>query len=378
MIYAVPRLSSDELAVLAQIDEMKTQLGFSTRTPSRRWSGLLRRNSLARAIQGSNSIEGFVVTKDDAVAAAENAEPLEASDETWQAITGYRDAMTYVLQLADDQHFSYASSLIKSLHFMMMKYDLAKRPGSWRPGPIYVQRDDGERVYEGSEAQLLPALVEELVEDLNRAQPAHCIVKAAMAHLNLVMIHPFSDGNGRMARCLQALVLARDGNLHPVFCSIEEYLGRNTPAYYDVLAAVGGGKWRPTHDARPWMRFCLRAHFFQVSTQIRRMKELALIWNAVEEEATRRRLPERVIVALVDAAQGYGVRNASYRKSAEVSEQTASRDLKDLVEQGLLVAAGERRGRTYLGSPTLRELFERLKLPRDIRDPFAKPRKSSR
>jgi Fic family protein len=49
-----------------------------------------------------------------------------------------------------------------------------------------------------------------------------------MAHLNLVMIHPFRDGNGRMARCLQSVVLAREGVLSPVFMSVEEYLGRNT------------------------------------------------------------------------------------------------------------------------------------------------------
>ena len=53
-----------------------------------------------------------------------------------------------------------------------------------------------------------------------------------MAHLNLVMIHPFEDGNGRMSRALQSLVLARDHIVAPEFASIEEYLGRNTPAYY--------------------------------------------------------------------------------------------------------------------------------------------------
>jgi len=63
-----------------------------------------------------------------------------------------------------------------------------------------------------------------------------------MAHLNLTMIHPFSDGNGRMARCLQSLVLARGGKLSPEFLSIEEYLGRNTPSYYQVLSAVAQGE----------------------------------------------------------------------------------------------------------------------------------------
>ncbi|NIA03686.1 MAG: hypothetical protein GWP12_04075 [Nitrospirae bacterium] len=66
------------------------------------------------------------------------------------------------------------------------------------------------------------------------------MVRAGMAHLNLVMVHPFKDGNGRMARALQTLVLARERILAPQFSSIEEYLGRNTPAYYGVLAEEDG------------------------------------------------------------------------------------------------------------------------------------------
>src|SRR5687767_8009543 len=56
---------------------------------------------------------------------------------------------------------------------------------------------------------------------------------------------------------LQTLVLARGQIVAPVFSSIEEYLGRNTQAYYDVLAEVGQGAWNPERDARPWLRFCL-------------------------------------------------------------------------------------------------------------------------
>ena len=65
------------------------------------------------------------------------------------------------------------------------------------------------------------------------------------------MIHPFSDGNGRMGRALQTLVLARDGILSPPFSSIEEYLGAksNTEAYYDVLRTGAAGTWQPERDA---------------------------------------------------------------------------------------------------------------------------------
>lgn len=371
MLFTTPQLTAEELAVARQIDELRTRLGYATRTPARRWTGVLRRNSFARAIQGSNSIEGYNVTVDDAIAAVEGEEPLDAASETWAAVTGYREAMTYVLQLADDVHFTYSASLIRSLQFMMLKYDLTKHPGSWRRGPIYVHNEErDERLYEGPPADVVPSLIEELVVELNRLNDAPCTVRAAMAHLNLVMIHPFSDGNGRMARCLQALVLARNGNLDPVFCSIEEYLGHNTAAYYQVLADVGAGAWHPERDARPWVRFCLTAHYRQATTHLHRVTELGKIWNAIEQEVVKRKLPERTIVALVDAAMRFRVRNATYRSMAEVTDQLASRDLKLLADEKLLMPVGERRGRFYVGARDLMALVEGIKQPLRVEDPF--------
>ncbi len=336
---------------------------------------MLARNSLARAIRGSNSIEGYNVTVDDAIAAVEGEPPLDAAAETWEAIIGYREAMTYILQLVDDPHFSYSAGFIRGLHYMLLKYDLPKHPGRWRLGPIYVHNDErDERVYEGPPAELIPELVEELITELNRPQDdVPCILRAAMAHLNLVMIHPFADGNGRMARCLQALVIARDGNREPTFCSIEEYLGQNVAAYYQALAVAGGGAWNPERDTRPWVRFCLTAYYRQAMTELHRTTQLHEIWNAVETETAKRHLPERVIAPLVDASMRRRLRNGSYRKLTDVSDAMASKDLKLLVDEGLLQPFGERRGRFYRASERLMGVVEGIKKPMHVEDPFEEP-----
>lgn len=148
--------------------------------------------------------------------------------------------MTYVVALAGDQHFEYTPGLIRSLHFMMAEHDLDAGPGLWRPGAIWIRNDATDQiVYEAPDSDLVPDLVDELVEQLSSARGVHPMIRAAMAHLNLVMIHPFRDGNGRMARCIQTLVLTRDGIVVPEFCSVEEYLGANTEGYYGVLGQVG-------------------------------------------------------------------------------------------------------------------------------------------
>ena len=134
--------------------------------------------------------------------------------------------MTYAMQLAKSKR-TIDPSVLLGLHFMIMKYKLQKNPGQWRPGPIWVEDKDGKVLYTAPDRELVEDLVEKTLEDVN--QSTHpVVVTAARAHLNLVMIHPWSHGNGRMARCLQTLVLASEGFLDTVFSSIEEYLGRNT------------------------------------------------------------------------------------------------------------------------------------------------------
>jgi Fic family protein len=373
VLFALPSLSKEEEAVIARVNEARETLRFSLRQQPRRWTGLLQRTTFARAIQGSNSIEGFNVTLEDAIAAVEKDEPLDAGSEAWQAVVGYRTAMTYVLRLAADPHFSYSEALLKGLHFMMLGHDLAKHPGSWRPGWVCVRNEpSGRIVYEGPDVALVPGLMAELVADLNAPGNFSPLIKGAMAHLNLAMIHPFSDGNGRMARCLQSLVLAREQILEPEFCSIEEYLGENTRTYYDVLAEVGAGGWHPERDPRPWIRFCLTAHFRQARTLLRRLHRAGRIWEETERIVRENGLPERMALALYDAASGLRVRNPLYRSAAGISLNLASRDLAQLADLGLLVAHGEKRGRYYVASDAIKAIDrrEREKEPRDEEDPF--------
>lgn len=360
MIFATPELHADDRRALTLIEEQRRRLRIHVAEP-RRWVGRLRRTTLARAIQGSNSIEGYVVGLDDALAAVENAEPTSAADETWQAVLGYRNAMTYVLQLATDPFFTLNEALLKSLQFMMAQYDLRANPGMWRRGDIYVRNDaTGKVVYQGADPDDVPALMAELIAsvDTSTAPP---LVRAAMAHLNLVMIHPFSDGNGRMARCLQTLVLAREGILAPQFSSVEEYLGANTDAYYAVLADVGRGHWSPAGDARPWIRFMLTAHYRQGATLLRRVAESQALWQLIEEIVAPTRTPPRSLPTLFDAAQGQRISRSTYLSSLDepVSDPVATRDLRALVEAGFLVATGEKRGRRYQASPSLTGLRSR-------------------
>ncbi|MFI5382565.1 MAG: Fic family protein [Tepidisphaerales bacterium] len=370
MIFGLPEIPADQLDVVRRVQELRHKLKYAT-SERRVWTRHLLRAELAQAVQSSIGIEGYQVSLADAMAIVDGDEPPEAKGEPRSANRGYQQAMTYILQLADDPHFTYSTDLLRSLHYMMLSYDLDMRPGRWRTGDVYVtQGDRGTVAYEAPDPDGVPALMHELIDSLNAAGDQPALIRASLAHLNLAMIHPFKDGNGRMARALHTLVLAREGILAPEFCSIERFLARFPHRYYSVLAEVGQGRWQPHRDAAPWTRFCLTAHYWQAANLLKNTREQEQIWTALEGLASADRLPERMLPALFDATMHWGLSNATYRRAAEVSDAVATRDLNVLVKKGLLEPVGEKRGRTYLSGRKLTEIEDRFLRPPDHADPF--------
>jgi Fic family protein len=371
MIYTLPGPEGPDLAVLEMIRRQHAILTNLLSGERRRWTGSLRRSAMARAIRGSNSIEGYNATLDQAVAAIANEPPAEYTD-TWLATKGYRDALTYILQAASDPYFEFSKQFLKSLHFMMVGHEMSKSPGQWRGGSIYVvNQASGQTVYEAPDAGEVNDLVEELVTELKSYEgKIWPPLLGAMAHLNLTMIHPFRDGNGRMARALQTLVIAKAGMTDPILCSIEEWLGENTQDYYQVLAEVGQGVWSPGNNALPFVRFCLKAHYQQGQRLIRRSQEYAVIYEKVHALVKSLDLNERCEIPLFDSCTGVRITNTRYRTETEVSEYVASRDLKKLTDLGLLEPEGDGRGRAYRAGPQLLEIRKQTRTVRKVDDPY--------
>jgi Fic family protein len=372
MIHEYPKLEAIDQDVLGLIREQRNLLRYQVAHNPLRWKGFLSRNTEARALQGSNSIEGINADADEAMAIVDNERPETLEDETARALQGYRQAMTYIIRTHDDPHTTINAQFIRSLHFMMLNYDMTKLPGQWRTGPIYVVNEmTKETEYEGAPAEEIPGLIDELVAQLNSSDAVESsTVLGAMAHLNLVMVHPFKDGNGRMARALQTLVISQNGISSPTFCSIEEWLGRNTLAYYDILREVGQGRWNPRNSALPWVRFCLRAHYQQAATLMKRNNHIGRVWGEISQICKDQGLPERMESALLDAAFGYKVRNNRYREENDISDAVAGRDLRRLCELEWLEPVGEKRGRFYVASRVLLAIPQKTRENRRAADPY--------
>jgi len=377
MLFPVPSLGVADRRVLDEIEAMRHELRYQVRA-QQKWTDGLRRFLTADAVAASNSIEGFRVSTADAVDLMDGERDVEVSDENREETLAYQRMMSYVQALHDTRDFAYSKGLLCSMHWMLQghRHSPRKPAGQWRRGPVYVTdpRDPSVAAYTAPDADQVPQLMDELVEWLNAENGGtHPLVRAAMAHLNLVSIHPWADGNGRMSRSLQTLMIAREGVLAPEFSSIEAWLGRpgNTWEYYQQLGRRGA-TYLPDQDVAEWVRFNLTAYHQQAQTVHFRVRRASWLWTRLAEFADRKGLDERTISALYEAAAAGRVRRARFEHSEDLSLQQAQRDLRDLVTAGILAPVGRTRARFYQpGEAFPQDVLEFAATPVTLDDPYA-------
>jgi Fic family protein len=363
-IYATPPKSSALERRLTELDGLRRYLAQQLGESAQPWTGALRRLAAAEATVGSTSIEGYGASIEDTVEILAGRHPAKTPEETQRIIAAYGQAMDRVAALADDPHFRWSSQTILELHFLICHPQPDARPGRLREGPVMVTRGLGRDPYRPPTSSEVRGQVDELAAWLESGDlPRHPVVRAAMAHLNLVSIHPFRDGNGRVARVVQSLVLAKEGLLRPELVSIEPYLGRHTREYYSVLEEVQGPAFDPRRDASPWVEFCIEAHVFE-ATERRRWLEIAFARHAFCEQLVREHAyPERFVAALDQALLGLPVTNADYRREARIASPTAVQDLQRLRHHGWLDQSGGGRSVRYVASKKLQERWSEVGAP---------------
>lgn len=356
MLFPVPELSASDSRVLADVDRMRLELRHELQDRPGKWTGGLRKFLTADAVSASNSIEGFRVSTVDVEDLIAGERDVEVSEENKAETLAYERMMTYIQTLHDAGDFGYSKGFLNALHWMLQGHRHSERrpAGQWRRGPVYVTdaRDPSIAAYTAPNADLVPSLMDELIEWLNNDDGSHPLVRAAMAHLHLVCIHPWADGNGRMSRSLQTLMIAREGVLAPEFSSIEGWLGRpgNTWEYYQVLARRGS-TYAPDQDVSDWIRFNLTAYHQQAQAVHARWVRSGNVWTMLEEYVHGIRLDERVVSALHDVAMSGRARRTRYEQAEGLSVQQAQRDLRDLVSLGVLESVGRTRARFYTAGP---------------------------
>jgi Fic family protein len=359
VIFGTPTLSGVMREKLEELNTLRSSLTHEVQTRSR-WMGSLRREVRASSIESSTSIEGFSVSPEEALALTSGREAPDQGGENRQAVACYARAMDHVGTMAVDPAFRWLDRVILDLHFDACYFQPDKDPGLWRTGPIGVTAADGSLEYRGPEADSVVGLMDEVVAWLAEGDlDVDVVVRAAMAHLHVVSVHPFRDGNGRVARIVQSLVLAREGLGSPEFFSIEEYLRDHTQEYYAALRETQGGSYQPLRGASDWVAFCLEAHLAQARRRLAQVEQAAARWQRLEDLAGSRGWPDRLVIALEQSLLG-GTDRSSYAGKADISPATASADFRRLVDAGLVDQRGRSRNIDYVAAPALRREIDQI------------------
>jgi Fic family protein len=220
--------------------------------------------------------------------------------------------------------------------------------GAWRgdaTGPMQLVSGSvgKEKVhYEAPAAPLLPGEMGRFLAWANDANRTDAVLRAALAHLWFVTIHPFDDGNGRVARAIADWQLARSENSAQRFYSMSAQIRNERDDYYDILERTQKG----TLDVTPWVEWflgCLGRAFDGTETALAAVLRKARFWERAFRLAVndRQRL---VLNRLLDGLTGK-LTTRKWAVLAKCSHDTALRDIQSLMDQGLL-KKGEGGGRS--------------------------------
>ncbi len=210
--------------------------------------------------------------------------------------------------------------------------------GAWRTaetGPMQVVSGPigRERVhYEAPASERLDADMSRFLDWFETAAPDP-VLKAGVAHLWFVTIHPFDDGNGRIARAIADLALARAEGSAQRFYSMSAQIRTERRAYYDMLERAQKGDL----DITPWLLWfigCLDRAFDGAETILASVMRKARFWESVAGQPLNER-QRKVINRLLDGFEGK-LTNAKWAALTKASSDTALRDINDLLRRGIL------------------------------------------
>lgn len=213
--------------------------------------------------------------------------------------------------------------------------------GRWRPveaGPMQVVSGPlgRERVhFEAPAAERLSGEMAAFIAWCNAAEAQDPLLRAAIAHLWFVTIHPFEDGNGRLARALADMMLARADGCPERFYSMSTQIEAERKAYYQILERTQRGDG----DITAWLEWflgCLERAIDQADLLTAGVLRKAEVWRILNGGPPVNDRQKLVVNRLLDDFKG-GLTTTKYAKLAKCSADTALRDIQDLVARGVLV-----------------------------------------
>ncbi len=312
------------------------------------WEKRFREEALVRTVHHGTHLEGNQLDFEEAkeVVLSQNLHSVRTRDV--QEVINYREVMDYLEKAVADKKQSISEAMFKRIHQLVVnKIMPANLSGQYRLKRVVIKdSSNGQVTFRPPEPEQIPYLINQFLTWLNKTnqEEMHTAIKAGIAHYELVRIHPFLDGNGRVARSIATLILYSEGYDIRRFFSLEEYYDKDPLTYYEHLQQAGGG------DLTPWLEYFVKG----IATEFEKIK--LRIQKLSSDNQLKHKLGGKQVflnerqTKLVEYIQETGfLQNQAFPSLfPDYSEDTILRDLKDLMDKDLIRKIGKTKGAKYI------------------------------
>jgi Fic family protein len=315
-----------------KISGQMNALGFSSKEEA-------ALNTLTLDVVKSSEIEGEQLNYDQVRSSIarrlgiESAGLIYASRNIEGVVDMTLDAtQNYMHQLTNERLFGWHAALFPTGYSGLYQIEV----GRYRNGEMQVVSGamGKEKIhYEAVSAQDLQREMNKFLEWINNNNSLDPVLKAAIAHFWFIIIHPFDDGNGRIARAISDMLLARAEKSTDRFYSMSSQILIERKQYYEVLQKVQHSNGDIT-DWLVWFLNCLQKSLLETSVTIEKILLKAAFWNTHESTDFNQR--QRLMLnKLLDGFEGK-LKTSKWAKITKCSPDTALRDIRELIEKGIL------------------------------------------
>jgi len=308
-----------------------------------------REEAIVRTVHYGTHIEGNELNLTEAEQVIKGNH-VEARDRDIQEVLNYRNVLFYLdnIDRGEETGGKITEEVIKKIHSLTVEKIMpSEQSGTYRKTQVVVKNSlTGEITFRPPAAIEVPYLMADFVEwiNKNKSEELHPVLKAGVTHYELVRIHPFLDGNGRMARSVATLILFLDKYDIKKFFSLEEYFDRDAAHYYESLRSAAEG------ELTGWLEYFTQGLAIELTRIKEKVQRLSTDLHLKEKLGGKQVFLSERQIAIMEYIQrvGYLSNQGFIDLFPKISEDTILRDLHDLMQKGIIKKEGRTKASRYL------------------------------
>lgn len=308
-----------------------------------------REEAIVRTVHHGTHIEGNELNLTEASAVLKG-QPIVGRDRDIQEVIDYRNVLNFLDYVGKGEvsKGKITDAIVKKIHALTVEKLLsAEQCGVYRKTQVVVKNSvTGEITFRPPPAIEVPYQVDEFLSWINSVSKddIHPVLKAGITHYELVRIHPFIDGNGRMARATATLVLFLENYDIKKFFSLEEHYDRDATSYYEALKSAGSG------NLTAWLSYFSEGLAIELTRIKERVLRLSTDMHLKEKLGGKQVFLSERQIAVMEYIQRAGyLQNQQFPDLfPKISEDTILREIHDLVRKGIIKKEGKTKGARYV------------------------------